>query len=401
MRKFIARVLKAQAEKYINKYNLRVVVVAGSVGKTSTTYAIANILSEQFSVRSTIKNYNTDIGVPCSIFNQPIPNSLRNPFAWIWIFVKNFVLTYKKPPFEILVLEIGTDVPGEIEQFKWLKPDIAVVTAVADEHMEFFKSIDAVAKEELSVSNYSAKTIINKRMVANEYLRYADSSELYNYDREDIYHIGLVVADLQVAGEHSIDAVAAGIAVGKTLGMDKESLARGAKAVNPLPGRMQPLRGIKNSTIIDDTYNASPESVLAALDYVYASGAPQKIVLLGNMNELGETSAASHMKIGEYCNSSKIDLVLTLGPDANKHTAPKAKQKGCMVIETENPYQAAEIIKDNMKENALILCKGSQNKVFAEETVKLLLANPDDASKLVRQSKFWMKIKADCFKEIT
>ena len=400
MRQTIARILRWQAKKYIAKNNPKIIVVTGSVGKTSTTQAVAIVLEQFFMVRKTLHNYNSDIGVPCSIFAKQIPSSLKNPLSWIAIIVVNQIQIYKNASFDVLVLELGTDTPGEIEAFSWLKPDIAVITAVAPEHMEFFKTIDNVAIEELSVASFSDVVIVNKNMVASKYLKYVDNDQIFNYSRSDINHLGLKLSDLAVIGEHSIDAVSAGLAVGRALGMKKSDLIIGAKVVTPLSGRMNLLRGINNSTLIDDTYNSSPTAVTAALDYLYSVKASQRIALLGNMNELGETSADEHTLIGKYCNPKKLDLVVTLGSDANKYTASSAKFRGCAVVETTTPYEAAAIIKSQMKEDAVILLKGSQDRGFVEETVKILLENPEDTKHLVRQSPLWIKIKTANLKDI-
>jgi UDP-N-acetylmuramoyl-tripeptide--D-alanyl-D-alanine ligase len=398
MRDIIAKVLRWQAKKYLNKNNITVVAITGSVGKTSTTQAVATVLSKRFTVRKTLENYNTDIGIPCSIFNHKIPSNLRNPFSWSLLFIKNQISIYKKAPFEIVVLELGTDKPGDIISYNWLNIDISIVTAVAPEHMEFFTSLENVAKEELSVGSFSEKVLINKNMVDSQYLKYINNDQIFNYTRDDINRINLNKEDLNLAGDHSLDAVAAAISVGKVLGMNESELILGAKSITALPGRMQILKGIKNSKIIDDTYNSSPEAVLAALDYIYSVKSPQRIALLGNMNELGQASKDLHIKIGEYCDPKKLDLVVTLGEDANRYLADAAKNKGCAVAEAISPYEAGEIIKRQMKNNSVVLCKGSQNGVFAEEAVKILLENKDDEKYLVRQSKFWQKKKLSSFK---
>src|SRR5690606_20106109 len=114
------------------------------------------------------------------------------------------------------------------------------------------------------------------------------------------------------------------------------------------------LKGINNSLILDETYNASPEAVRAALDSVYTMKAPQKIALLGNMNELGDMSADAHREIGEYCDPEQLELVVTLGQDANKYSAPAAKRKGCTVQAFNNPYDAGKFIREHIKEGAVI-----------------------------------------------
>jgi UDP-N-acetylmuramoyl-tripeptide--D-alanyl-D-alanine ligase len=400
MREKIAYILRWQAIRFLNKYAPKVIVITGSVGKTSATQAITTVLSESYTVRSTLLNYNTDIGVPCSIFAQKIPSSIKNPFSWVILLLKNEISILKKPPFEVIVLELGTDTPGDIASYSWLSPDVAVVTAIAPEHMEFFKTIEAVAREELAVGQYSEKVIINKNMVESEYLRFIDNDQVFNYSREDVGHLNLKKEDLQVVGNHSIDAVAAAIAVGRAMGLSNKELVVGAKKICTPKGRMRLLSGIKNSTLIDDTYNASPKAVIAALDYLYSVKAPQRIALLGNMNELGESSVEAHKQIGKYCDAKKLDLVITLGPDASVHTFETAKDNNCRVEKASSPYEAAEIIKRNLKEGAYILFKGSQNGVFAEEAVKMLLDNPEDELELVRQSRFWLKKKASNFQGV-
>lgn len=399
MRKQIARVLSWQAQRYLHKSQPTVVVVTGSVGKTSTTQAIATVLGTERRVRTTIGNYNTDVGVPCSIFGRKLPAVLHNPLAWLVIFVRNEFAIRKGVPFDTLVLELGTDTPGEIAEFAWLPVNIAVVTAVAAEHMEYFKTLDAVAREELAVAKYAEMTIVNRKMVGREYLELADTEELFLYGRDDVSKYDIDADELLVIGEHSVDAITAAAAVARELKLPIASIQEGMRAVRPQPGRMQQLVGLKNTILIDDTYNASPEAVLAGLDYLYGTKAPQRIALLGNMNELGETSEEEHRKIGAYCQKNKLDLVVTLGPDANEFIAPEAKDRGCHVAVAKTPYQAAEIIARHMKKDAAILLKGSQNKVFAEEATKLLLKNPEDEKRLVRQSKQWLKTKKKCFAE--
>src|SRR5581483_9254604 len=112
--------------------------------------------------------------------------------------------------------------------------------------------------------------------------------------------------------------------------------------------RMQRLKGIKDSLIIDETYNASPFAVKAALDSLYAMKAPQKIAILGNMNELGESSEEAHREIGAYCEPKQLNLVVTIGPDANKFTAEEPKKNGCQVASFNDPYSAGEFVRNRM-----------------------------------------------------
>ena len=150
---------------------------------------------------------------------------------------------------------------------------------------------------------------------------------------------------------------------------------------------------------MDDTYNASPISVKAALDAVYAADSPQRIAILGTMNELGAYTQSAHQEVGAYCDPSKLAMVVTIGSDAQEYLAPAAKDRGCTVYSFDSPYAAGEFVKKKLKKGALVLAKGSQNRVFAEEALKILLANKADAADMVRQSDYWLSIKRQQFED--
>jgi UDP-N-acetylmuramoyl-tripeptide--D-alanyl-D-alanine ligase len=207
----------------------------------------------------------------------------------------------------------------------------------------------------------------------------------------------LLSGDITGYAESILYSALAAVACADLLGISSTDIAKGLSAIKPVPGRMQPLKGIKHSLLLDDSYNASPEATKAALDTLYKLKGSQKIALLGNMNELGDYSQEAHEEIGAYCDPKQLDLVVTLGPDANSFTAYKAIQKGCNVKTVDSPYAAGKFIAQNLKDHAVILVKGSQNGVFAEEALKYLLADAADKSKLVRQSAAWLRKKQEQF----
>jgi UDP-N-acetylmuramoyl-tripeptide--D-alanyl-D-alanine ligase len=200
-------------------------------------------------------------------------------------------------------------------------------------------------------------------------------------------------ARAHILGTQGMKILLAAAAAGQLLGLNDEELQKGLAEVKPFAGRMQLLQGIKNSTIIDDTYNASPLPVIAALDVLYAADTPQRIAILGNMNELGDYSEAAHREVGAYCRPDTLAQVVTIGEDAKKYLAPAAAEQGCAVKSFKSPYEAGEFVKSILKAGAVVLAEGSQNHVFAEESLKVLLADEKDAHKLVRQSADWMHIK--------
>lgn len=391
----VAKVLGWQVRRLYKKNAFKVVVVAGSIGKTSSKLAIVSVLCQKYKVRSQEGNYNHLVSVPLVFFGQIMPNPY-NPLAWLVIFIKNEFKLLKKYHYEVVVIEVGTDASGQIAQMgMYLSADIGVLTAIAPEHMEFFKDLDAVADEELAITQYSKQLLANKDLCASKYLTGLKiPTQTYSLAEAKPF------ADPKITNEIRLYSVSSAVAVAKQLGLSDAEIKTGVDAIKPVNGRMQELASINGSTIIDDTYNASPEAVTRALSMIYKLKSPQKIAILGNMNELGSYSQQAHREIGRQCDPDQLALVATIGPDANAFLAPAAKANGCHVQTFDNPYLAGEYVKKIVKRGAVILAKGSQNKVFAEEAVKVLLANPADASKLVRQSSKWLKLKHKQFSDV-
>ena len=416
-RSLVAAILGWQVRRLRSKNDFKVIAVAGSIGKTSTKLAIAQVLKAGLKVQFQDGNYNDLVSVPLIFFGQQLP-SLFNPVAWLAVFWRNEQLLRARYPYDVVVVELGTDQPGDIGEFgRYLKVDIGVIAAITPEHMEFFKDLDAVASEELALADMSSLLLINKDLSPAKYLDkitaslltygvrqsadfqltnavFSDEKCSFDFLRADKLFLQ---ANHELVAEPQLYSVAAAMAVASELGLGAAAIKKGLANIHPVSGRMQRLGGVNNSVIIDDTYNASPQAVKAALDTLYRIKASHKIAILGNMNELGRYSEKAHMQIGGYCDPAKLDLVVTIGPDANEFLAAAAEKKGCKVQSFESPYTLGEYLKPIIKENTVILAKGSQNRVFAEEAVKQLLANPADQSKLVRQSKEWLKIKQKAF----
>jgi UDP-N-acetylmuramoyl-tripeptide--D-alanyl-D-alanine ligase len=206
-----------------------------------------------------------------------------------------------------------------------------------------------------------------------------------------------VSAEVLALGDQGAKIAIAATAIADLAGLAPDQIQRGLQAITPVAGRMQILAGKQGSLIIDDTYNASPLAVKAALEVLYAAEATQRIAILGSMNELGADSAGLHAEVAAQCDPAKLDLLVTIGQEANHYLAPAARERGCPVQSFDNPHQAGEYVAGQIKPGSVILAKGSQNGVFAEEALKALLANPSQARKLVRQSDYWLAIKKKQF----
>ena len=402
-RRLVRPILELQVKRLVARHNLKVVAVAGSVGKTTTKTAIATVLSQKYRVLNQtgyFSNFNSEIGLPLSVFELEVPSPIINPFAWIWRLIQTEVKLRGNYPYQVLVLELGSEHPGELDQFmKYLTPDFGVVTAIAPEHMEFFKTIEAVAEEEFIIAKGSKQAILNDTFDRLHPLAKTLKVEPIWYSAKTIEPInkkhfndtGWPLLTVETVNQ----ALGAAVVVGEALKLNATQIADGIKGFKGVAGRMQHLEGLGHATIIDDTYNSSPDAAIAALNYLQNQPSPNtKIAIMGSMNELGDDSARYHEEVGRA--AAGVDWLVTIGPMANKHLGPAAVSAGLDPTRfkpADSPYAAGEFVKLLLDDETTVLAKGSQNGVFAEEAVKMLLANPADASKLVRQSPSWLAKK--------
>lgn len=420
LKKIVLALMERKVKKYFEKHKPTLVVVTGSVGKTSTKMAIATVLAEKLRVRTEEGNHNMEVSVPPALLGVEFPDNVHSIGAWFAV-LRAMDLRIKGPTdVDVIVQEIGSSAPGEVAYYsKYLTPDIAVVTAVSEEHMDHFLTLDGVAKEELAVAKYSKLTIINDDDIDMKFAAYAETTNVDTYGLNEHAEYRLVMqpanplegrvgkliapewgelpVSAQLVGDHALKAVAAAGCVATKLGLGSEQIAVGISKIRPSNGRMNILQGLDETTIIDDTYNSSPLAVQAALRTLYAIEAPQHIAILGSMNELGATSASLHELAGAFCDPTKLDWVVTIGDEAGKYLAPAAEREGCQVRAFRTPYQAAGFVHSVLKPGTVVLAKGSQNGVFAEEAVKELLHATEDEEQLVRQSEYWLNIKKEQF----
>jgi len=406
-KKYVQRKLEKYVVKYFRKHpEVKLVVVAGSVGKTSTKRAIATLLSQRYRVALHEGNHNTPMSVPVAILGINYPGDVHSIGAWISVLRAARERIKEPTGVDVIIAEIGADHPGDIVAFgKYLKPYIGVVTAVTPEHMEFFNSIEAVAQEELATGNFSQMAIINRDDIDGRFANFLTNPNVdtygtsgaaeYRFEVEDFTvdagYKGAVImpeleqpipVNLKVVGEHSIRPAMGAVAVAAKMGLMPDEIAKGLALIRPVPGRMNILRGIEESIIIDDTYNSSPLAASSALQALYGLQTPQRIAILGSMNELGTSSATEHEKIGLMCDPMMLSWVITIGEEAEKYLAPAARRRGCQVRSFKSAIEAGGF--------------AHQGGIYAEEAVKVLCMMDDD-TKLVRQSPEWMQTKDEFF----
>lgn len=419
----VTRVFERQAKKLLEKSHPKVVAVVGSVGKTSTKSAIITVLETHLRVISNKGSLNTELPVALSLLRLDMPKRLFNPFSWLALYIKSRQYIAKGADYDVAVLELGIDRPGDMAVFmRYLHPDLAVVTAISHEHMENFQSLEEVAKEELSITEETKVSIVNHDDMEMLFDRYNKAQTTvsygltkdcdfqfitqkfsmdYGYDGKFFGEgLGELSAQLRVVGEHNIKPAIAAVAVASHLQVPHDKIAAGVEDIEPVAGRMNILRGADKSIILDDSYNSSPLAAKAALQTLYAFPAPARYVIFGTMNELGEHSQQLHREVGDACDPKKIDWLVTVGEDAERYLAPAAREKGCRVESFDSPYEAGAFIRGKLVPGAVVLAKGSQNRVFTEEAVKLLLADSADEKQLVRQTPKWLQIKHDYFSHL-
>ena len=423
MRLILQKILATFAKKIIKKYQPKVVGITGSIGKTSAKEATFAILNEKFKTRQNIKNYNNELGVPLTIIGSK--SGGKSVFGWLFVFIKAFkLLIIKSSNYpEVLVLEMGADKVGDIGYLVDIaKPDVSVVTKVSPTHIEFFGSLEGIAKEkrkivtcltdaDTAILNFDDKLVMamqektKAKTVTFGHNELADVSavEFQNETQDSVvkginfkiqYKGSTVPVFLpHVVGSHQTNSALIGAAVGLSLGMNLVDVSVGLKKYKSPKGRMNVIAGIKNSLIVDDTYNSSPEAANKAVESVAKldfENDTRKDAVLGDMLELGEISEKEHFNLGKKVGEDGFDLLVAVGQFRNEiiKGAQKAGLENC--VEFEDSKIALNSITDLITDNDLILIKGSQGSRM-ERIVKKLMAEPESAKELlIRQEKEWI-----------
>jgi len=418
----VVRIITLEAKILLKRKKPIIVAITGSVGKTSAKDAIYTVLKDHVHARKSQKSYNSEIGVPLSVLG--LTNSWSNPILWAKnIFDGALTAFFVSEYPDVLVLEIGVDRPSDMKSLtQWLTPDIVVLTRLPDVpvHVEFFNAPEDVIAEKMQLVHalkedgiliYNnddekiRKELENVRQQSFGFSRYSPShfntcgdTVLYENGKAVgvecvLEHIGEEVI-FQVYGslgmQHAYNYAAA-IAVGTQFDVPLFEAAKALATHLPPPGRMRIIEGVKDTLILDDTYNSSPVASEQALQTVRElQGVGRKIVVLGDMLELGRYSSREHERIGELVAES-ADILLTLGVRARK-IAEGALENGMsekVIFQYENIDRAGHELLEMLEPNDVVLVKASQG-MRAEKLVERIMAHPEQAKELLcRQDKTW------------
>jgi len=392
-------ILKELARAFISRYQPGIVAVTGRVGKNSTKEAIRAVLSKERRIRATSGNFNNEIGVPLTILGDW--QKIEKPAFFFWwkvIFVSlsKILIPKKLNPSEypeILILEYAADRPGDIKYLLEIaRPQIAVVTAIGEipVHVEFYSGPEALAREKAKIVEQSPTAgfvILNADDTLVLDMKNRTRSQVITFGFSDISQVRItgfenssngeptgVIFKLEYGGSFvpirlagafgkgQAYAAAAAACVGLAFGMNLVKIAEALiENFKPPLRRMNLVSGVKGTFILDDSYNASPLSMRAALETLKELKAKRKVAVLGDMLEIGKYSLEAHEAVGKFV-AGFVDLLITVGPrakfiaeSANKAGLPKENILSYLIAE-----EAKKEVQLKIKKGDLILVKGSR-----------------------------------------
>jgi len=416
----LEKIMRFMARSVIRKYEPIIVGITGSVGKTSAKEAVFLVLSSKYRVRKNEKNYNNEVGIPLTIIGAQSGGHSVLRWGWVvvkWLALMLFPLRYP----EIIVLEMGIDRPGDMDYLTSFIPvTVGIVTAIASNHLEFFKNIDHIAREKgrilkdvpshgLAILNADDERVAAfKEKVKIPVLTYGFSENSHvkgvrqSFGSEGIERTGIqfklsyegktIPMRLpHVVAEHLVYATLAAIATGIYFKINLVEIAKTLEKFSPPPGRMNLIPGVKRSFILDDTYNASPRSMLAALEVLHTLPGGRKIAVLGDMLELGEDLERGHKEVAEKVFAAKADLFFAIGKrmEIAMHHLISLGYPTDKIFYFSDLEMMGKKLQDEMEEGDVILVKGSQG-MRLEKIVEEVMAEPLRAEKILcRQNKEW------------
>lgn len=343
------------ASEYRKQQKFKVVAITGSVGKTTTRQITAHVLSKHYNVFQSPANFNNNIGLPITLLSAD-------------------------PQHQVVIAELGSNYPGEIEYLsKIAAPDIAVVTTATAAHLQGFKNLDNIIEEKLSIA---AGLVDNGLLIVNEKLKEPCQARNLRFTTfglsasadifaEDIaysdfssrFKIDGVKIDLPLPGPGNVENTIAGWAICKALRVSIEDFADGIKTVKPASMRTETIR-IGDVTILADCYNANPASMknaLAILNNMKSSKKGRKVFICGDMGELGCESENLHQQLGLDISNAEVDLLITVGELAAIAAQAVEKNSDIEIKSYKDVVSACNNLQKIIKDSDIVLVKGSRS----------------------------------------
>ncbi len=353
--------LRALASAYRDRFDIPVVQITGSVGKTTTKEMVAAVLGAKYRVLKTPENFNNDIGTPLTLLG----------------------LTHEH---QAAVIETGMNHFGEIEYLgAMVRPDVAVISNIGDAHIEFLGSRQGILQAKCEIFQHLKEgglavlngddAMLDTVDVPFRTVRCGQSehcqtriTEVVDHGVEGItctvetqketYHLSIPAPGVYMAYAASI-----AVAVGEELGLSREEITRGAAAYEPTGSRMRVVRLPEGRILLDDCYNANPQSVTAALEVLAKTECERRVAVLGDMGELGGLTEQAHYNVGALAAMLGIDFVAAIGEKAAK-IADGASQSGGEVLHFATKEEALGTLRQQLKPGTAMLLKASHAMHF-------------------------------------
>ncbi len=348
--------------------NIPIIAVTGSCGKTTTRALLASIFRQCGNVLASESSFNNDIGVPLTLLRL-------------------------QPEHDFAVIEMGANHPGEIAYLTHLvKPAVAIITNAGPAHLEGFGDLEGVAcakgeifrgleQDGCAIINnddrYAAlwRSLLGSRPLLTFGIHHSADVMASGIRADDkgrprfqlVLPTGEMEVHLPLMGEHNISNALAAATAAVTLDVPIESIKAGLESVAPVKGRLVERKGYNGCTIIDDSYNANPSSVTAAIK-VLAGCAGDSVLVFGDMLELGEGTDQFHQSIGEEALRSGITRLYCYGA----HSRYAAQAFGNHAYHFDTQDELVKALKDYLHENATVLVKGSKSMGMNKVTQALL-----------------------------
>lgn len=352
-----------------NMYDIPVVAVTGSVGKTSTKDIIASVMEKKFHVLKTEGNFNSQVGLPLTVLRLKDHNAM--------------------------VIELGMNQLGEISRLTNIaKPTVAVITNIGTAHIGILGSRENILKAKLEILEglqNGGKVIINNDNDLLHKWHLGSSNDGYNVLTYGIENVSDIMAyhsvldengsqydvdmngktyhvNVSVGGNHFISNSLCAISVGKLFDIPMEDILDGIAKFELTKRRMQVEKLPDNVIIINDCYNANYDSMKAAIEYLGKLDISKKIAVLGDMFELGDYSEEFHRKVGQEVANNKIDILIAVGTES-RYMAESANQAGIIaqdIYTCDDNQGAISILKSIVEHDTAILIKASNGMNFQE-----------------------------------
>lgn len=420
-KKIIYTILKWEAILVLKRFKPRIIGVAGSVGKTSTKDAIYASLKDFVVIRKNQKSFNSEIGVPLTILG--LESGWNNPKLWILNIFKGLRVVFSKDYPDWLVLELGTDRPGDMKKLiSWISLDYAVFTRFPKipVHAEYFAKAQDVNEEDAQMMFGLKKEgvlvlNIDDEQIAELALKSTFKTLWYGFNAKK-NGVGVSNIEMQydtnqkVIGQHikinfgsnSVPftitgalgiqhtyPILASLVVAKDLGINVLDVLQSMDTYRVPQGRMNIIEGVDNITILDDSYNSSPIALELAIQTLGQIQAPTKIAVLGDMTELGRYTQSEHRKIAHILKENNISHLVTLGERAEFIAEEAQELKIKFVYPALSHDDATQKVIQWAKGNTVVLIKGSQSSRMEKVSYQLLDDKKRAKEVLVRQDKNW------------